>query len=219
MDAAMIWTEIAARATAEPARAPPTDVLRDGIIGFRDVPIANLHDWIATSIATCSASLTAELFGAFLEVYLAEFVGWLLEDRDGRLDPFIDFVAIALHSDRRLDFIATFSRYLPEVFAERDPFDVNFLLAIQSPIFAYACSRHQDSDAAYHIWFRPLFSSPEAVFRQHLHSALSYVKMMNHAFLQVSVTTSGTNQSDPFFVAAVEETRQAAAAIADTLTR
>jgi hypothetical protein len=217
MDPGGFWAEIAAQATAQPCNTPSTDILRDGIIRFRDVPIADLHDWVTTSILICSSNLSAELFGVFLEVYLAEFVGWLLEDRDPHLDPFIDFVTVSLQSDRRLDFTATFSRLIPEIFPIGTQVDINFLLAIQSPIFAYACARHADSDNVYQIWFQPLFSNSMLLFHDELHSALAYLKIMNHAFLQVSVTTSGTNQSDPFFVTAVEETREAAAAIADSM--
>jgi hypothetical protein len=217
MDVAGIWVAIATQAGSQPAGAASTDVLHDGILRFREVPLTDLHDWISTSITVCSSTLSRDLFGAFLGISLAEFVGWLLEDRVVRLDPFIDFVDVSVHCERRLDFVATFSRFLPQIFPVVNGIDINFLLAIQSPIFSYACMRHPDSEEVYQTWFRPLLANPETVFREDLPNAMAFFKIMNHAFLQVSVTTSSTNQQDQIFVTAQEETRAAIANIAQIL--
>jgi hypothetical protein len=50
-------------------------LFHDEIVSYREVLLTDFHDWITTSISLSSTILLDDIFGAFLEVYIAEFVG------------------------------------------------------------------------------------------------------------------------------------------------
>jgi hypothetical protein len=187
--------------------------LHSAILRFREIPSRDLHRWVATSMSTF-LSKASHLFGLYIEISLSEFSLWLLEDRESHLDGFIDFLAVALESERRIDFVIVFAFLVPQLLTGSDPIDLNFLLAIQSPVFSYCVSHHPDSEEVCERWFHALAGSRGAeIFREDRQSALSYFKMMNHAFLQVSITTATALIQDPVLIAAQDAMHDAIIAI------
>jgi hypothetical protein len=209
-----LLSPIAKLTDLEEARIP----LQSAILQFREIPIPQLHNWISASLSLCSLPETTHLFGLFIEISLKEFCLWLLEDRNLHLDPFIDFLAVSLTSDHRIDVITLLAYFIPQLFIESEPIDLNFLLAIQSPVFSYCVSRQPDSQGICERWFHTLATSRGAeIFRDDQNSALAYFKIMNHAFLQVSVTTTVGVEQEPLFVAAQDVMREAIMAISQIL--
>jgi hypothetical protein len=212
-DAIAVWLDAIESISKMPHPESAKSNLHSAILRFREIPPPDLHAWVVASISTF-LSRAAHLFDLYIEISLSEFSLWLLEDPQTHLDSFIDFLAVALESERRIDFVIVLAFLVPHLLAGSNPVDLNFLLAIQSPVFSYCVSGHPDSGDVCERWFHALAGSRGAeIFGEDRESALSYFKMMNHAFLQVSVTTTTTMTQDPVLIAAQDAMRDAIIAI------
>jgi protein tyrosine phosphatase (PTP) superfamily phosphohydrolase (DUF442 family) len=150
------------------------------------------------------------MFGLYVEISVTEFSRWMLEDPDSRTDAFIDFLAIVLETDRHVNFVSFFASLVPRLLEASEPIDINFLLAIQAPVFAYCVSGRTEAPDICQRWFQSLAASKGAeIFADDIETALAYFKIMYHAFLHLSVTTATGITHDPVLVAAREAIRAA----------
>jgi hypothetical protein len=190
--------------------------LQSAFVSFRRCPFCDLHSWVTASMSLFASPAAAHLFQPFIEISLTEFSRWLLEDPDLHLDAFIDFLATSLAPEHRIDFVTFLADLLAQLLARAG--DMNFLLAIQAPVFAYCVAGHPDSQAVCERWFHSLTASRGAdIFGDDLAAALAYFKIMSHAFLQVSVTTATGIAQDPTMIAVQDTMHETVAAISQML--
>ena len=204
------WEALASTSDPEALRL----ALRPAISQFRSVPISELGSWTSSAISAWSETQNKEIVSFVFSEFIDEFFKWLLEDVDSRLDAFIHFTAVALDSPHRIEFLGQFATVVRNLFPDKSNIDLNFLLALQSPIFSYAVARQPDSGVVCEFWFHTLAKQRGVdIFGDNLGAALAYFKLMNHAFFQLSVTTTSSAKQEPMFIAVQDEMRAAVVAI------
>ena len=170
-----------------------------------------------TSIDSFNEISDENIIRKFFLIYISEIQQYLEEDLS-RLDFFIEAIENCIESPHRILFLNIYAEIFPSFFPDCNSIDLNFLLAIQSPIFSYCVNRHPDSDEACQLWFHSLASSQGSeIFKDNYELALSYFKIMNHAFFQISVTTTQAAQQEESFVNAQKAMKSAIVAITTSI--
>ena len=192
--------------------------LRAAISQFRSLPLEELGAWTSAAIGAWATTDNMETIEFVFGEFVDEFLKWLFEDVEARLDGIIHFVAVALDSPHRMAFLGVFAKVIPGLFPDKGNIDINLLLALQCPIFSYSVARQPDSGAVCEVWFHALARSRGVeIFGDNLQAAMSYFKLMNHAFFQASVTTTNGAKQEPMFVAAQDAMKQAIVAISRSM--
>ena len=183
--------------------------------------LANDHEigaWMTAVVSSCSLIENGDIVAAFYVVLIEELYKWLLADRDGRMDGFIHFTAMALDSGSKLVFTRVFADFMAVIFPDPANIDINHILALQAAVFGFVVAKLPESEEVASLWFmRFAESRGSEIFKGNLPAALSYFKMMNHAFFQTAVTNPSGNKQDPIFVTLQEAMRSAIVAINQTL--
>lgn len=209
------WEEIIARASAEGADV--LSILQEPFQMLHSVSNENRLDWLKTAIDSFKENTNENIIRHFSLIYINENHQYLQEDMS-RLNFFIESVAQCVESPLRILFLNVYAELFPSFFPDSNEIDLNFLLAIQSPIFSYCVNRHPDSDTVCHLWFHSIASSQGSeIFKDNYQLALSYFKIMNHAFFQISITTTQGDQQEETFITAQQAMKSAIVAITNLI--
>lgn len=209
------WPEIIVSASTEGADA--NSIFEEAFQMLHSINEENKLSWLKTSIDSFNEISDENIIRKFFLIYISEIQQYLEEDLS-RLDFFIEAIENCIESPHRILFLNIYAEIFPSFFPDCNSIDLNFLLAIQSPIFSYCVNRHPDSDEACQLWFHSLASSQGSeIFKDNYELALSYFKIMNHAFFQISVTTTQAAQQEESFVNAQKAMKSAIVAITTSI--
>ena len=135
-----------------------------------------------------------------------------------KIDFYVEAVSISLETKYRIVFVLSFSSLMKKFFIDQNPVDLNLFLAFQSPIYAYSISKKEQSKDIFYTWFEPLAASLGCdIFKTDYDLAVSYFKLMNHAFFQFSITNMQEIKQDPFLVEAQKLMKNAIVTLSNKL--
>ena len=177
----------------------------------------NMNQWIKAGVLSFSG-INDEVSLRRFFLNLINYYSAFISENLSRIDSFLFAINECMQSPYRFFFLGEFMSFFPSYFPDPNSIDLNLLLALQSPIFSYATTRHPDSDAVCKLWFHKLAESKGVeIFKDNSKLAISYFKIMNHAFFQVSVTTTQGAQQESLFVEAQKAMKSAIVAITKSL--
>lgn len=209
------WIEIITNASTEGADV--ISILQEPFQMLHSIDEDNRLSWLKTAIESFKEISDENIIRQFFLIYVNENQQYLLEDLS-RLNFFIEAIQQCIESPHRILFLNAYAELFPSFFPDCNSIDLNFLLAIQSPVFSYCVNRHPDSDTACHLWFHSLASSQASeIFKDNYQLALSYFKIMNHAFFQTSITTTQGDQQEETFISAQQAMKSAIVAITNNI--
>ncbi|OHS95031.1 hypothetical protein TRFO_10747 [Tritrichomonas foetus] len=214
LDYNKIWTDTVTKISGTCEDIPAA--LNEPFTLLNSISIESHVNWISAAFACWANFANEQIIQQFFALFIAEYSKFLLTDISdlARLNNFLSAVATGLESPHRVLFIQEYAAVFPSYFPDPNSIDLNFLLALQSPVFSYCVNRHPDSSTIYQLWFDSLASSQGAeIFRDNHQLAVSYFKIMNHAFFQISVTTTPGAQQEDLFVVAQKAMKSAIVAV------
>ena len=179
------------------------------------------HDLIKAIINSLNNTQSESIANLFLDIIFQIFLKLLLQDVQKRLDLLLTAISATLRTNFNLAFVSKFSSLVQGIFTDKyqiDQIDLNFFLAIQAPIFAHVVAKNEGYGQIFEMWFGGLaYSKGYDIFKTNYQLALSYFKLMNHAFFQASVANTEATLQDQFLVDAQKLMRTAIASISSIL--
>lgn len=209
------WTDLLTKVSAGSTDA--SNIIQEAFQTFHSCPEDQRFQWLKTAIESWNKFSDENILRQFFLICINEVWQYLAEDLS-RLNTCIEIIEICIESPHRIVFLNKYAEIFPSFFPDCNSIDLNLLLALQSPIFSYSVSRHPDSDMVCQLWFHSLSSTQgQAIFKDNNQLALSYFKIMNHAFFQISITTTQDAQQEDTFVNAQKAMKSAIVVIATRL--
>ena len=173
---------------------------------------------INTTITSLNSIQSEPIASIFFEITFEVFFNFLLLDLQKRLDLFLSAISAALQTNFNITFVSKFSSIVQRYFSSQNQIDLNFFLAIQSPIFAHVVAKKEGYVEIFKVWFGGLaYTKGYNIFQSNYQLALSYFKLMNHAFFQVSISKTEAILQDQFLVDAQKLMRNTIASISSIL--
>lgn len=185
---------------------------------FAKVQEAHLIDNFLPLIQLSSSLENEEQANLFFNICFSCLNEYLTQNVQERLDFYVEAVSISLETKYRIVFVLSFSSLMKKFFIDQNPVDLNLFLAFQSPIYAYSISKKEQSKDIFYTWFEPLAASLGCdIFKTDYDLAVSYFKLMNHAFFQFSITNMQEIKQDPFLVEAQKLMKNAIVTLSNKL--
>lgn len=194
------WAELVSKIYELTLETEISGICLDMISTLQEIPIEDHIKWLSAGIAAWSDREVADSISIFFSIYITEIVKWLYEDINTRYQTFVQFVAAGIASPHKMIFLNHFATIFPQYSANQH-IEMNQLLAIQSPIFSYIVKLNAESLDIFQLWFVPQANThAKEYFNDNLQLALSYFKIMNHAFFQSAITITTGNIQDELLV-------------------
>lgn len=210
-----IWAEVHGKITHDTFDI--TDFLREPFEVFYSIPVDSKAIFLKIAVSSWDECTNENHLHQFFVFYLDELLKYLQEDLN-RIDLFINSIQFGIESPHIIQFLTIYASVFPSFFPDPNSIDLNLLLAMQSPIFSYSVHRNPESEKVCILWFHSLASSHGSIlFKDNLPLAMSYFKLMNHAFFQLSITTTQAAQQEELFVNAQKAMKSAIVSIARIL--
>lgn len=150
--------------------------------------------WFRTAVSQLKPILTPENTNLILTVVIKYVLNWTFTDINIRLNPTVEIINFLLFfNDFKAKAVASellnaLSERFLKAAENNTPIDMNIFLALQAPAFSFSVGDHPDDEEVLDTWFFSLCNTCATnIFGSDKHLALSYFKLMNHAFFQNAV--------------------------------